>query len=128
MLAVDTNVLVRFLTRDDPQQSDRAFELITTSEIWIGKTVLIETAWVLRRYFDAPADNVAEILANLLSAPNIFVEDRITVFEALDKARDGLDLADALHVYSASKADEFVTFDRQLAKRAQRIGLRVRAL
>ena len=43
MIAVDTNVLIRLITRDDPRQAARAASLMQTEEVWIGKTVLLET-------------------------------------------------------------------------------------
>jgi len=55
MIAVDTNVLVRLLTGDDPAQTQRAVELFAQESILIPKTVLLETEWVLRyRYELAP--------------------------------------------------------------------------
>jgi len=51
MIAVDTNVVVRFLVRDDPKQAARAAELIRDNQIWISKTVLLETEWVLRSLY-----------------------------------------------------------------------------
>ena len=51
MLAVDTNVLVRFLARDDTGQTARADHLLRVNRIWIPKTVLLETEWVLRNSY-----------------------------------------------------------------------------
>ena len=48
MIAVDTNVLVRLLTGDEPEQAAAARRLFASEAIWIGKTVLLETGWVLR--------------------------------------------------------------------------------
>jgi len=54
MIAVDTNVLVRFLVRDDAKQAARAAALIQANEIWVCKTVLLETEWVLRSLYGFP--------------------------------------------------------------------------
>ncbi len=56
MLAVDTNVLVRLVTRDDPDQARRAFALFKRERLWIGKTVLLETEWVLRYSYQLDRD------------------------------------------------------------------------
>ena len=48
MIALDTNILVRVLTRDDPAQADLAAELMKSSDLFICKTVLLELEWVLR--------------------------------------------------------------------------------
>ena len=52
MIAVDTNVLVRLLTGDDPAQTQRAVELFAQESILIPKTVLLETEWVLRYSYE----------------------------------------------------------------------------
>ena len=53
MIAIDTNLLVRLLTNDEPQQAARAIQLFKSgAEIFIGKTVLLETAWVLRSVYE----------------------------------------------------------------------------
>jgi predicted nucleic acid-binding protein len=51
MIAVDINVLVRFLVRDDAMQATRAAALTRADEIWVSKTVLLETEWVLRSLY-----------------------------------------------------------------------------
>ena len=51
MIAVDSNVLVRFLVLDDAKQAARAAALIRANEIWVSKTVLLETEWVLRSLY-----------------------------------------------------------------------------
>jgi predicted nucleic-acid-binding protein len=51
MVAVDTNILVRLLTGDDPKQAAAARSLFASEQIWIAKTVLLETGWVLRSLY-----------------------------------------------------------------------------
>jgi len=119
VLAVDTNVLVRFFTRDDPHQAERARAVIVGNEIWISKTVLLETEWVLRRTYKFPAERVISIFQSLAASETVFIEDPFTVAEALRLAADGLDFANALHVASAGSSAQFVTFDADLAKKAK---------
>jgi predicted nucleic-acid-binding protein len=121
MIAVDTSVLVRFLVRDDAKQAARAASLIRRDEIWIAKTVLLETEWVLRSLYGFSPESVGEALRRLAGLGTVLLEDELAVAKALDWSRDGLDFADALHLASAGNAKRFATFDRKLAKQAKRL-------
>lgn len=121
MLAVDTNVLVRYLLRDDAEQSARAVALISRNDIWIPKTVILETAWVLRRLNGFSPRSVLEAFQKLAGIPTILFEDEFAVTLAMEWAEQGLDFADALHLASAGNATQFATFDRELAKRAKQL-------
>ena len=121
MLAVDTNIVVRLLVNDDARQGAAARRLFESDEIWIGVTVLLETAWVLESVYDLSADETVKALQRLLGLPNVRAEDPGAVAAALDVAGRGLELADALHLMRAPGDAEFVTFDRALAKRGERI-------
>jgi len=120
MLAVDTNVLVRYLVEDDSAQTARAAKLIQSRPVWVSKTVLLETAWVLGSSYEFPAESVVRGLRGLLSLPTVSVEDESSVAQALDWAEQGLDVADALHLASAGSSMPFATFDQSLVRRAKR--------
>jgi predicted nucleic-acid-binding protein len=120
MIAVDTNVLVRFLVRDNPRQAARAAALIRTNEIWVSKTVLLETEWVLRSLYGFSPESLVGALRALAGLPTMFLEDEVAVAKALDWFKEGLDFADALHLASAGNAKEFATFDQKLARQARR--------
>ena len=120
MIAVDTNVLVRFLVRDDAKQAARAAELIRDNQIWISKTVLFETEWVLRSLYNFTAESLVRALRALAGLETVFLEDEVSVAKALDWFKEGLDFADALHLASAGDATQFATFDRKLARQARR--------
>jgi predicted nucleic-acid-binding protein len=123
MLAVDTNVVVRFLVNDDAAQHQRAVALFRKHEVWLPKTVLLESEWVLRTVFDFTALEIGSALQGLLGLPNVRCEDGPAITMALDGLADGLDFADALHLSgcSAAGADEgFATFDARFIKRAKR--------
>jgi predicted nucleic-acid-binding protein len=129
MLAVDTNVLVRFLTGDDAQQAKRALALFRDAQVWIAKTVLLETEWVLRSLYGFESDRAAPALQALVGLENVHLEDARAVQRALGWFAAGLDLADALHLASLDRAEAFVTFDANFRKRAARVtGVPVRAL
>jgi predicted nucleic-acid-binding protein len=121
VVAVDTNVLVRFLTRDDRAQASRAAKLISSQEVFIPTTVLLETEWVLRRLYRFPRNAVLSALSELLAIENVSVENPVVAAEALKWSSAGLDFADALHISSSIRATEFATFDGKLARRAKDI-------
>jgi predicted nucleic-acid-binding protein len=116
VIAVDTNVVVRLLVNDDERQGSKARGLFESNEVWIGANVLLETAWVLESVYGLHAPDVAESLSRLLGLPNVQVENPVAVASALAAARQGVQLADALHLCRAPDGIDFTTFDRALAK------------
>ena len=129
MIAVDTNVLVRYVTNDDPVQASVAYELLKRSpEVFIAKTVVLEMEWVLRAVYELPRDAVRKALLHVLGLPNVVVEAPEQVAEALDLYGKGMDFADALHLVANSEAREFYTFDRRFERIARALGHPVRLL
>ena len=122
MISIDTNVLVRLLTADDKQQADKAKRLFKKEQIYITKTVILETEWVLRFAYGFPIDAIADAFIKLLGQENVAVEDAHHVAMAIGLLRDGLDFADALHL-SCSQNHTFVTFDKKLVTRAAASGV-----
>src|SRR5580704_11339013 len=100
MTAVDTNLVVRLLTADDPKQAATAKSLFRTQPVWIAKTVLLETAWVLRSLYGYEDSAIREAFIKLLGLKNVQVEDEPSVAAALALTAQGIDLADALHLSS----------------------------
>lgn len=119
MIALDTNVVVRVVTRDDPQQTDLALALLASADrLWLSKSVLLETEWVLRHAYGLDRERLQVVFRKLLGYRKIEMEDRGLVLHALDWFGQGLDFADALHLASSPEAESFATFDRPLAKGA----------
>lgn len=121
MIALDTNVIVRVVTRDDAEQFERAREVMQADRLWVCKTVLLETSWVLQHSYELNRDVVYQTLLKLVGYPNVEVEDRVTVLRALSWYEAEMDFADALHLASSGSAVRFATFDRRLARTADRI-------
>jgi predicted nucleic-acid-binding protein len=129
MLAVDTNIVVRYLTRDDPAQSAQARELINGQETFVASTVFLEVEWVLRSTYGFSTSQVAERLRAFAGLPGVTVEAPTVLATALDWMAAGMDFADALHLAAAEQCDAFVTFDRRLGRIASRVsGTSVRVL
>ena len=124
MIALDTNLLVRIVTRDDPRQAQRAAALMRTNFLWIAKTVLLEMEWVLRYTYEFSPAQVDRALRSTVSLQNATVEDPEAVLRAIEWRSAGIDFADALHLASAHGARRFVTFDKALVKRAARLRTR----
>ena len=125
MLAIDTNILVRIVTNDDAAQARRAQRLIAGGEVWVPKTVILESEWVLRAAYGLERGVILEALRRFLSLGNVTVEDAQSVWSALDDYAAGLDLADALHIRSSSGAARFATFDKSLLKHRRSAGPRI---
>jgi predicted nucleic-acid-binding protein len=122
MISIDTNVVVRFLMGDDPQQFRRADTLIRDYEVFVSLTVLLETEWVLRDRLELSRRDVAKALRDFARLPNVIIEDAPRASLALGWAEQGMDFADALHLASKAGAVHFVSFDKKLAKLAARLG------
>lgn len=119
MIAVDTNVVVRLLTGDDTAQFERARRLFETETVFLPKTVVLETEWVLRSLYGLGRQAIARALAALVTLPQVHCEDAASITEALAWLRQGLDFADALHLASSRATERFATFDRKLLRRAR---------
>ena len=122
MLAIDTNLVVRYLTGDHPVQSIRARSLIDGQSVFVPVTVMLEVEWVLRSTYEYSPQEVAGALKNFGGLATVTVEDGAMVAAALDLAEQGMDFADALHIGRSAHCDGFVTFDRKLVRTAKASG------
>jgi predicted nucleic acid-binding protein len=128
MLAIDTNLIVRYLTGDHPKQSVRARKLIDGEDVFVCTTVLLETEWVLRSVYDYAEVQLAKALRAFAGLPRVTLEDAGAVAQALEWTEGGLDFADALHLAKASGCEAFITFDQRFARAANQLDtVKVRA-
>lgn len=118
MIALDTNVIVRLVVADDPAQLEVARRVFASDSLWLCKTVLLETEWVLRYSYDLDRMTILDVFRKLLGYPRLRAEGREASLRALALYERGLDFADALHLVSCGEADRFATFDRDFAKAA----------
>jgi predicted nucleic acid-binding protein len=118
VIAVDTNVVVRLLVGDDPAQLDRVRALFEAETVFLPKTVVLETEWVLRSLYGLAQREIVRALSALVALPQVRCEDPDAVSAALQLVRRNLDFADALHLASSHAAERFATFDRTLVRRA----------
>lgn len=119
MRAVDTNVLVRLVVRDDPEQV-RTAESFIASGAWVSQLVLAETMWVLDAAYDRTPEQIATAADMLLDHKNLSIQDADVVMSALAhfRKRPALGFSDCLVLEIARKAGHLPlgTFDRDLAK------------
>lgn len=123
MRAIDTNVIVRFLTADDQKQAQAARRVIEAGEVFIGTTVALETEWVLRSGYQFSSSEIAAALRGLGGLPGVTMEEPAEVALALELMGEGMDFADALHLARSGHCSAFVTFDRKLAKCTKGLGV-----
>ena len=119
MRAVDTNVLVRLIIRDDPRQTASAASFIGKG-VWVSVLALAETAWVLASVYELSSKELASAIEMLLNHRNLVLQEPETVAGALDlfRARPALGFSDCLMLELARRAGHLPlgTFDRNLAK------------
>lgn len=119
MRAVDTNVLVRILARDDPKQVRVADEFVSAGA-WASLLALAETMWVLTTVYERDAAAVGASVEQLLNHKDLILQDRDVVAAALEtfRSRPALGFADCLLLEIARKAGHLPlgTFDRNLSK------------
>jgi predicted nucleic acid-binding protein len=123
MIAVDTAIVVRYLTGDHPKQSSRARALIGGNDVFLSRTVMLECEWALRGVYGYSHLQVCEALRAFAGLPRVSVEDLGMVVQALNLAENGVDIADTLHLAAAGGCRIFVTFDQDFIKRARHAGL-----
>lgn len=119
MRAIDTNVLVRLLTRDDPSQVGKA-EGFVESGAWVSHLVLAETLWVLDSVYELNAAAIGTAVEMLLDHRQLSLQEPEVIAAALRhfRARPALGFSDCLMLEIARKAGHVPlgTFDRGLAK------------
>lgn len=130
MVGLDTNVLVRYLTQDDPRQSSAATRLIETELSdkkpgFISLMVLVELCWVLERLYSARSDEIADTIADMLGTSHFQLQERESVQAALEQWRrqrksNGAGLPDMLIAQVALKfgCTRVFSFDKMAVRTA----------
>ena len=121
MISVDTNVVVRLLTGDDPDQFQKSRTLFEKEEIILTTSVMLESEWVLRYAYQFKPLEIADAFASLCGLPNVTVQEQDVIFTAIEWHKQGLDFADAIHLSGSLDYDAMVTFDHKLITAAARV-------
>ncbi|MCY3666953.1 MAG: type II toxin-antitoxin system VapC family toxin [Gemmatimonadetes bacterium] len=124
MKALDTNVLVRFLVRDDKKQAEIVYRLFKRAEsknepFFVPSLVVLETIWVLESVYEISREEIRASLQKLLLMPILIFEAQSALQRTLSSAQTNkIDLADLLIAHSAkfSNCDGVLTFDKKASK------------
>lgn len=117
MKSLDTNVLARWLLRDDAAQAAAA-DAIMDGPIEITPTVIVELGWVLESIGGMTREQLSRAILSILSIEDAVFADRDRLRWAVDRYRAGADWADMVHLVSTLHARCFATFDKSLARDA----------
>ncbi len=124
MIGLDTNVLVRYLTRDDESQYRATMKLLMrkSASFFVADLVLVETDWVLSSLYDWTREEITAAFARLLQVHNLQFEDEDRIRHSLAAVRRGSNLSDELliAINRNQGCREFATFDASVTKRHTR--------
>lgn len=122
MIGLDTNVIVRYLVQDEPDQSavaSRVVDALTENDPgFLSLVTVVELYWVLRRAYKLSPARCTELVEGLLNVRELRVDQESLVRAAVGASRGGLDFADALiaDLGRVAGCDHTVTFDRRAAE------------
>ena len=119
MIAIDTNIIIRFLTQDDLAQYKIAFSIFNSNEIFISNTVILETEWVLRYAYEFSSFEICDALEKLFGLHNILLSNPTHIAQAIEWHRKGMDFSDALHLTQCQQYSKLLTFDKKFSSKAK---------
>lgn len=119
MIAVDTNILVRLLTRDNEAEYAASYQLFATEEIFIPDTVILETEWVLRFAYDLNPTEICDAFRKLFGLANVTISSEQKIAQVISWHELGLDFADALHLVMSQGYDMLKTFDKNFIQKSK---------
>ena len=120
MIAVDTNILVRYAVKDDRHQTSLATNFLATHQCHVLKTVLLELVWVLSSPSGYQLDKTIVVgrLRHILGLPTVDMEEAPQAAQALDWYEKGMDFGDAMHLAASQQLTGFATMDSELTRKA----------
>jgi predicted nucleic-acid-binding protein len=123
VVAIDTNILVRLLTGDDPAQYQASRQLFEHEDIFIAETVILETEWVLRHAYQFSSASICGAFRKIFGLPNVSLTPGHAglIAQALEWHEKGLDFADALHLSLSQHHAAMKTFDEKFIKKAKKL-------
>ncbi len=125
MIVLDTNVLVRLITKDDIEQTRQAVALLEKNgPFWIGREAILEAGWTLKAAYKYSRQDVARALHLVATLDSAQVEGGARMHRALRLHAGGLDLGDALILAFAPDGATVASFDERFVKRAKRSACR----
>lgn len=121
MIAVDTNIIIRFLTNDNEKQYKKAFSIFKTKDVFIPDTVILETEWVLRYAYEFSIEDICTAFVKLFGLNNVYTSNPAFIAHAIEWHRRGLDFSDALHLAHCQEYEKLYTFDKMFSSKAKNL-------
>ena len=121
MIGIDTNILLRYLLKDDPALSPRALEIIAANDCFVTRAALTEVVYTLESYYRSPRADICRALDAVLSLQRVSIEDRAVTERALSWYKKGMDFGDAMIAASSHGAARVDSFDRDFARLAGKL-------
>lgn len=121
MIAVDTNIIIRFLTRDDEKQYKKSFTIFNKQEIFISDTVILETEWVLRYAYKFLPKDISNAFKNLFGLRNVHLSNPTFIAQAIEWHKLGMDFSDAMHLTQCQQFEKLYTFDKKFISKAKKL-------
>jgi len=119
MIAIDTNVAIRLLTKDDPKQHKKSLAIFKENIVFISLTVLQETEWVLRFSYEFSSSEIFNAITSLAGLANVEIESPNILSTTLELYSNGLDFSDALHLAQCDHCEKLFTFDKKFINKAK---------
>ena len=119
MIAIDTNIIVRLLTKDDAKQYNICRKLFETEEIYIPDTVILETEWVLRFAYEFEPIEVCDAFRKLFGLSNVKLSNGYIIAQTIKWHEQGLDFADAFHLALSQDVSILKTLDDKFIKKSK---------
>ena len=125
MIAVDTNILVRYVVKDDRRQAKAATRFLQHNKCLLLPTVVLETVWVLssKKSYALDRKTVSLKIRHIAGLPDMIVVEPELLALALDWYESGMDFADALHLSMSKDYSGFATLDKKMWLCAETLGL-----
>ena len=119
MIAIDTNIIIRFLTRDNEAQYKKAYRIFNSEDVFIPDTVILETEWVLRFAYKFKPNNICGALNKLFGLDNIYLSNPHSIAQAIKWHTEGLDFSDAMHLAHSQECEYLYSFDAKFSAKAK---------
>jgi predicted nucleic-acid-binding protein len=117
MIGLDTNVLARWVLRDDEAQFLIA-ERRLSQPFWLSWSVVLELGWLLSSYARLDRNQLSDVIETILALPGVSLDRPDNLRWALRRFRKGGDFADLIHIASTGSVKGFASFEKSLARKA----------
>lgn len=121
MIGIDTNILLRYLLKDDPVLSPQALEIIAANDCFVTRAALTEVVYTLESYYRSSRADIGRVLDALLSLQRVLIEDSAVTERAVTWYKGGMDFGDAMIAASSHRSVRVYTFDRDFSRLARKL-------